>query len=66
MCILLKLDYAKFGVSNSFIFKSYRRKTFGGSDSPPPPPPLVKGELKYVLQVNFMNFSSHENFTDLP
>ena len=29
MCILLKLDCEKFGVSNLF-FKSYQRKTFGG------------------------------------
>ena len=29
MCILLKLDYAKFGVPNLFCFKSYRRETFG-------------------------------------
>ena len=28
MCILLKLDYAKCGVSN-LIFQSYGRKTFG-------------------------------------
>ena len=27
MCLLLKLDYAKCGVSN-FIFQNYRRKTF--------------------------------------
>ena len=44
MCILLNLDYAKFGVSDLFIyfvFKSYGRKpTFGGS-------PLVKEGLKF-------------------
>ena len=30
MCILSKLHHAKFGVSNLFFFKSYRRKTSGG------------------------------------
>ena len=28
MCILLKLDYAKFDVSNLYFFKCYQRKTF--------------------------------------
>ena len=49
MCILLKLDYAKFGVSNSFFFKSYRRKTFGGSGS------LIKEGLVKVSQSNDRN-----------
>ena len=30
MCLLLKLDYAKFCVSNFLVFKGYRRKTLGG------------------------------------
>ena len=30
MCILLKLDYAKFGVSNLFCSKVTEKKTFGG------------------------------------
>ena len=36
MCTLLKLDYAKFGVSNLF-FQSYRRKTFVGGQIDPLP-----------------------------
>ena len=36
MSILLKLDNTKFGVFNLFLFKSYRRKTFGGSARPTP------------------------------
>ena len=36
MCILLKLDYANFGVCDLF-FKSYRRKPFGVRLDPPPP-----------------------------
>ena len=42
MCILFKLQYAKFGVSNFFFFKSYRRKIFGGSAGTP----LDKGRVK--------------------
>ena len=38
MCILLKLEYPKFGVSNLFFFKSYWRKTLGKIGSTPPPP----------------------------
>ena len=45
MCILLKLDYAKFDFSNLFFIKSYRGKTFGGSARPP----LVKEGLKVSL-----------------
>ena len=30
MRLLLKLDYAKFCVSNFLVFKGYRRKTLGG------------------------------------
>ena len=51
MCILLKLHYAKFAVYRLFYSKSYRRKTFGGSDRPPPPP-LVKEGLKLKSFLN--------------
>ena len=44
MCILLKFDSARFGVSN-FFFKSYRRKTFGVSARPT----LVKEGLKDIF-----------------
>ena len=37
MCILLKLNYAKFGVSDLLFFQSYQRKTF----------PLCKGRVNY-------------------
>ena len=42
MCILLKLDYANFGVSNLFFAKVIK-KTFGGSA---PSLPLVKEGLR--------------------
>ena len=46
MCILLKLDYAKFGVSNLFFQKLSKENLC------PPPPPLVKEGLKiYELNV---------------
>ena len=35
MCILLKLDYAKFGISNLFLSKVIEEKTFWGSSRPP-------------------------------
>ena len=45
MCILLKLDYAKFGVSNLFFSKVIEEKPlFGGVGSISPP--LVKKGLK--------------------
>ena len=47
MCILLKLDYVKFGVSNLF-FQSYQRNTFG-STSPPP----VKEGLKILMYLTY-------------
>ena len=46
MCILLKLDYAKFGDSSLFLFKSYRRKTFGGGRLDPL---LVKEGLNHAV-----------------
>ena len=41
MCILLKFDYAKFGVSNLFFLERYQREAFGGSARP-----LDKGRVK--------------------
>ena len=50
MCILLKLDYAKFGVPNLF-FQTLSKKTFGESAArPPPPPPPVKEGLNIKVQ----------------
>ena len=43
MCILLKLDYAKFGVSKLFFPKLSKKNLWGVE--PPPPPPLVKEGL---------------------
>ena len=40
MCILLKLDYTKFGVSNLFFSKVIDEKPLGGR-----PDPLGKGGL---------------------
>ena len=44
MCILLKLDYAKFGVSNLF-FQKLSKDLWGGLDSPP----LVQEGLIYIV-----------------
>ena len=46
MCILLKLDYAKFGVSNLF-FQKLSKKTLQGRLNPLPPPPLVQEGLSF-------------------
>ena len=37
MSILLKLDYAKFGVFNLFFSKVIREKPMGDCSTPPPP-----------------------------
>ena len=37
MCILLKLDYAKFGVSNLFLSKGIEEKPLGVGSTPSPP-----------------------------
>ena len=42
MCMLLKLDYAKFGVSNLFFSKVIKEKPLGGST----PLTLVKEGLR--------------------
>ena len=41
MCIFLKLDYAKYGVSNLFFQKLSKRPFGCRLDAPPPPLPLV-------------------------
>ena len=46
MCILLKLDYGKFCVSNLFFSKVMEEKPFGGSARLPP---LVKEGLKELI-----------------
>ena len=43
MCILLKLNYAKFGVSNLFFSKDIEEKPLGGV-------PLVKEGLNIFLK----------------
>ena len=45
MCILLKLHYAKFGVSNLFFSKVIKEKPLVVGSNPPPSP-LVKEGLK--------------------
>ena len=51
MCILLKLDYAKFGVSNLFLSKVIKEKPLGVGLTPPP---LVKeGLIKKYLNKFF-------------
>ena len=45
MCILLKLDCAKFGVCNLFFKKVIEEKPLGGWLDPPPPL-LSKGRVK--------------------
>ena len=42
MCILLKLDYAKFGVSNLFLSNVIEENPLCGLD---PPPPLGTGRV---------------------
>ena len=43
MCILLKLDYAKFGVSNLFLFQKLSKKNLG------------KGRVKMILTIESEN-----------
>ena len=47
MCILLKLDYGKFGVSNLFFFQKLLKNNLWGLARPPPP--LVQEGLKHFL-----------------
>ena len=46
MCILLKLDYAKFGASNLFFSKVIEEKPLGGGGLARPSSPLVKEGLR--------------------
>ena len=45
MCILLRLDDAKFAVSNLFLSKVIEEKLLWVGSTPPPPPPLGKEGL---------------------
>ena len=45
MCTLLKLDCAKFGVSNLFFQKLLKKNLWGGRLDPSADPPLVKEGL---------------------
>ena len=47
MYIILKFDYAKFGVSNLCFSKGIEEKPLGGRLNPPPPP-LIKEGLKFL------------------
>ena len=49
MCILLKLDYAKFGVSYLFFQKLPNRNLWGSAQ---PPSPLVKEGLKQNVVIH--------------
>ena len=49
MCILLKLDYAKFGVSNVFFSKVIEEKLLGGRLDPPP---LGKGRVETTVSLH--------------
>ena len=62
MCILLKLNYSKFGVSNLFFSKSYGRKTFGGSAPPHTPSSLGTGRVNKITN---LKRNSLQNFTRL-
>ena len=48
MCILLQLNYAKFGVSNLFFSKVMEEKSFGVGSTPPP----GTGRVKIVVQIS--------------
>ena len=62
MSILLKLDYAKFGVSNLIFFQKLSKKNL--AVSAPPPPPLGKERVKlqcifiYLVDLSFEPTSS--------
>ena len=60
MCILLKLDYAKFGVSNLFFFSKVIEEKPLGDRLDAPPPSLGKGRVKntkvrYANQTSIIN-----------
>ena len=48
MCILLKLDYAKFGVFNLFFTKVIEEKPMGGGGGSARPLPLGKRRVKFM------------------
>ena len=52
MCILLKLDYAKFGVFNLFFQKLSKKHLWGGRLDPHPRR-LGKGRVKAAKVENF-------------
>ena len=59
MCILLKLHYAKFGVSNLFFSKVIEEKPLGGRLDPPP---LGIGRVNaiFVISIKMPNLTSFE------
>ena len=68
MRILLKLDYANFGVANLFLSKVIEEKPLDGS--PPPPPPQVNEGLRLffsrkVFRITFFLFKICILFTTL-
>ena len=52
MCILLKLDYAKFSVSNLCISKVIEGKPLVGRLDPPLPPSLGTGRVQNLFSLN--------------
>ena len=62
MCILLKIDYAKFGVSNLFFQKVIEERPLGGGVGSIPPP-LGKGRVS-VLKCPLC-MSSSETFSHI-
>ena len=58
MCMLLKLDYAKFGVSNLYFSKVIKENLWGGGS--PPPPPQKKGLIVISFVRLFWECISYE------
>ena len=61
MCILLKLDFAKFGVSNFFSKKLSKENLWGSARLPSP---LVKGGL--LCSIVSGNSSTYDESTIIP
>ena len=57
MCILLKLDYAKFGVSNLLFLIVIEEKALGRRIAPPPPPTFFRQIVSQNLGPKNLGFS---------
>ena len=62
MCMLLKLDYAKFGESNLFFFNVIEEKPFGGLLEPPP----GKGRVNSLIGDNWNSGNDNSKLASLP